>query len=61
VPRGAVHSFRNPMSEPARMLVVTTPNAIDLIIRLPEGLRSAEGMQTLFAEHHSHLDGPPLA
>jgi mannose-6-phosphate isomerase-like protein (cupin superfamily) len=61
VPRGATHAFRNPLPEPARMLVVTTPDAIDLIIRLPEGLRSPDAMQALFAEHDSHLDGPPLS
>jgi quercetin dioxygenase-like cupin family protein len=61
VPRGATHGFRNPLPEPARMLVVTTPDAIDLIIRLPEGLRSPDAMQALFAEHDSHLDGPPLS
>jgi hypothetical protein len=32
-----------------------------LIIRLPEGLRSPDAMQALFAEHDSHLDGPPLS
>src|ERR1700732_1031371 len=61
VPRGATHGFRNPSPEPARMLVVTTPEAIDLIIRLREGLRSPDAMQALFAEHNSHLDAPPLA
>ena len=60
VPRGATHSFRNPCPEAARMLVVTTPDAIDLIIRMPEGLRSPDAMQTLFADHDSHVDGPPL-
>jgi quercetin dioxygenase-like cupin family protein len=61
VPRGATHSFRNPCPEPARMLVVTTPDAIDLIIRMPEGLRNPDAMHALFAEHDSHLDGPPLS
>jgi len=61
VPRGATHGFRNSSAEPARMLVVTTPEAIDLITRMPEGLRGPEAMQTLFAEHDSHLDGPPLS
>jgi mannose-6-phosphate isomerase-like protein (cupin superfamily) len=60
VPRGAIHSFRNPYTEPARMLVVTTPEAIDLIIRMPEGLRNPDAMQALFAAHDSHVDGPPL-
>ena len=61
VPHGATHAFRNPCPESARMLVVTTPDAIDLIIRMPEGLRSPDAMQKLFAEHHSHVDGPPLS
>ncbi len=61
VPRGATHAFRNPSRETARMLVVTTPEAIDLIVRLPEGLRSPEAIRALFAEHDSHLDGPPLS
>ena len=60
VPRGATHSFRNPSKEPARMLIVTTPDAIDLITRMPEGLRDPDAMQALFAEHDSHIDGPPL-
>lgn len=60
VPRGATHSFCNRRAEPARILVVTTPEAIDLIIRMPEGLRDPEAMQKLFAEHNSHVDGPPL-
>ncbi|GAC1603693.1 MAG: hypothetical protein NVS3B21_32450 [Acidimicrobiales bacterium] len=60
VPHGATHAFRNPCSEPARMLIVTTPNAIDLIIRMPEGLCSPDAMRELFAEHDSHIDGPPL-
>ena len=41
------------------MLVVTTPEAIDLIVRMPEGLRNRAAMQALFAEHDSHVDGPP--
>ena len=60
VPRGATHAFRNPHREPARMLIVTTPEAIDLITRMPEGLRNPAAMQALFAEHDSHIDGPPL-
>jgi len=60
VPRGATHAFRNPSAEPARMLVVTTPDAIDLIVRMPEGLRDPAAMPALFAEHDSEVDGPPL-
>lgn len=60
VRHGATHSFRNPFPEPARMLVVTTPDAIDLIVSMPEALRSRDAMQALFVEHDSHVDGPPL-
>jgi mannose-6-phosphate isomerase-like protein (cupin superfamily) len=61
VPRGATHCFRNPCPEPARMLVVTTPDAIDLIVRMPEGLKDPDAMRALFAEHDSQVDGPPLS
>ncbi len=60
VHRGATHSFRNPSTESARMLVVTTPEAIDLIIRMAEGARNPEALPTLFAQHDSEIDGPPL-
>ncbi|MGB5755323.1 MAG: cupin domain-containing protein [Acidimicrobiales bacterium] len=60
VPRGATHAFRNPSTEPAHLLVVTTPEAIDLIVRMPEGARSPETLGALFAEHDSQVDGPPL-
>ena len=42
------------------MLVITTPEAIDLIARMPEGSRSPDAMRALFAEHDSQIDGPPL-
>ena len=60
VPRGSTHAFRNRSAEPARMLVITTPEAIDLIARMPEGSKSPEAMRALFAEHDSQIDGPPL-
>ena len=60
VPRGATHSFRNPSPEPARMLVVTTPQAVDLIVRMPEGAENPHALRALFAEHDSVIDGPPL-
>jgi hypothetical protein len=43
------------------MLVVTTPEAIDLIIRAAEGLGNPDAMQALFAEHDSLVHGPPLS
>lgn len=60
VPRGAVHAFRNPSSEPATLLVVTTPGAIDLILGMAEAGRSPETMHAHFAKHDSRVDGPPL-
>jgi len=60
VPRGATHAFRNPSTDPVRMLIVTTPEAIDLIVRMPEGAANPEAMQALFAKHDSRVDGPPL-
>lgn len=60
VPRGATHAFRNPSPQPARMLVVTTPEAIDLIVRMPEGAKSPDAMRMLFADHDSQVDGPAL-
>ena len=60
VPRGAIHAFRNPSAVTARILVVTTPDAIDLIVRMPEGARAPDALRALFEAHDSHLDGPPL-
>lgn len=60
VPQGATHAFHNRSSEPARMLVITTPQAIDLIMRMPEGSKSPQAMRALFEEHDSQIDGPPL-
>ncbi len=60
IPRGATHAFCNRSTEPARMLVITTPEAIDLIMRMPEGSKSPQAMRTLFEEHDSQIDGPPL-
>jgi hypothetical protein len=42
------------------MLVVTTPEAIDLIVHMPEGARSPDAQRALFAAHDSVIDGPPL-
>jgi len=42
------------------MLVITTPEAIDLIMRMPEGSNSPQALRALFEEHDSQIDGPPL-
>jgi quercetin dioxygenase-like cupin family protein len=65
VPRGSVHSFANPAGTAARVLVVTTARAIQLVER-GEELMSHDGapvdmaaVQVLFASHDSELLGPP--
>ncbi len=59
VPHGATHAFRNPSTDPARMLVVTTPEAIDLILRVPESATTNfDAMRAWFAKHDSQVDGP---
>ena len=60
VPRGSTHAFRNPNAEPAQMLVITTPEAIDLIVRMPEGIGNPDKMRALFTDHDSKIDGPAL-
>lgn len=60
VPRGVTHSFRNPSPDAARMLVITTPEALDLIVRMPDGARQPDALHALFSEHDSAIDGPPL-
>ena len=59
MPHGATHAFRNPSPAPARMLVVTTPDAIDLIVHAPHDLNPGT-MRAWFAKHDSQVDGPPL-
>ena len=59
VPHGATHAFRNPSPDPARMLVVTTPDAIDLIVHAPRDA-NPDAMRAWFAKHDSQVDGPPL-
>ena len=59
-PRGATHAFRNPSAAPASMLVVTTPDAIDLIVCAPQGAENPDVMRAWFAKHDSQVDGPPL-
>ena len=64
VPRGSAHSFANPEATSARVLVVTTARAIQLVERA-ETLISHDGapvdvaaVQALFASHDSELLGP---
>jgi quercetin dioxygenase-like cupin family protein len=64
VPRGAAHSFGNPAATSARVLVVTTARAIQLVERA-EALVGHDAapvdvaaVQALFASHDSELVGP---
>jgi quercetin dioxygenase-like cupin family protein len=59
-PRGTVHGFRNRGLEPARMLVIATPRAVELVESL--GRLAEPGLppdpvklQELFGAHYSRL------
>jgi mannose-6-phosphate isomerase-like protein (cupin superfamily) len=56
VPKGTVHTFWNPGSDPARYLLIMTPNIYSLIqeIHALED-RSWPALQALFAKHNSEL------
>lgn len=63
VPRGAVHTFANPADAPARLLVITTAEALSLVeglAALPGGPAAPDPVAAaaLFARHRSDvLDG----
>jgi len=56
VPRGEAHTFWNPSAEPARYLIVMTPNIhrlIQAIHAMP--VRSREALAAVFEENNSSL------
>jgi quercetin dioxygenase-like cupin family protein len=62
VPRGTAHGFANPAATAARVLVVTTARAIQLVERAQEliaqgGPVDVAAVQALFASHDSELLG----
>ncbi|WP_433505771.1 cupin domain-containing protein [Pseudonocardia halophobica] len=63
VGRGAVHGFGNPAPEPARLLVITTPEAIRLVEQANELMAQEppdrDAILALFAAHQSELVGLP--
>ncbi len=59
VPHGTTHAFRNPSPEPARVMITTTPGAIELVVNMPHD-KNPDTMRTWFAKHDSQVDGPPL-
>ena len=56
VPRGKAHTYWNPRVEPARYLLIMTPNVFRLIqaIHAMED-RSPAALQALFAKHDSEI------
>lgn len=56
VPRGTVHTYWNPSTEPARYIIVMTPNIhrlIQAIHAMP--VRSRQALERVFEEHNSSL------
>ncbi len=63
VPRGATHGFGNPAPRPARILVITSPGAMQLVESLNDlavqgGVPDVEAMAALFAAHQSEISAP---
>lgn len=56
VPRGKAHTFWNPAAEPARYMIVMTPN-IHRLIRAIHAMpvRTREALAAVFEEHNSTL------
>ena len=66
VARGSAHSFANPATATARVLVVTTPRAIQLVesgeeLLAHDGPPDLAALQALFASHDTELLGPAPA
>ena len=65
VPRGVPHSFRNASTEPARMLVIGSPQAQAMVEELGKlvghGPPSRDAVAALFARYDSELVAPPEA
>ncbi|HEX2288732.1 MAG TPA: cupin domain-containing protein [Pseudonocardiaceae bacterium] len=64
VPRGVAHGFANPAGEPARILVITSPGAIQLVEAIYDllsrgGPPDFEAMAALYASHRSEILGAP--
>jgi mannose-6-phosphate isomerase-like protein (cupin superfamily) len=63
VPRGTVHGFGNPAPAPARILVITSPDAIRLVESIyeelgREGLPDPASMAALYARFDSEILPP---
>ena len=61
VPRGAAHGFSNPAPEPARILVVTSPGAIQLVETVYQELDRASKLNpAAMATIHTRFDSEIL-
>jgi len=63
VPRGVPHSFDNPADAPAKILVITTPGAIQLVEDIytlmgSDGPLDPEAMVALYVRHDSEIAVP---
>ena len=65
MPRGLLHSFRNASTDPARMLVIGSPQAQAMVEELGNlvghGPPSRDAVAALFARYDSELVAPPEA
>jgi mannose-6-phosphate isomerase-like protein (cupin superfamily) len=64
VPRGVAHGFDNPAGESARILVITSPGAIQLVEAIYDSMSHGgppdfEAMAALYARHQSEILGAP--
>jgi uncharacterized cupin superfamily protein len=60
VPRGAAHGFANPGASPAKVLIVATPGALQLVEEIYQLMDEHESfdidqMMALYARHHSQI------
>jgi hypothetical protein len=64
VPPGTVHTFRNPTSEPAKLLITFIPGGFEGFFDLGKALGSpmteAAGWQRINEQWDVHVVGPPL-
>src|SRR4051812_28345555 len=65
IPRGVTHAFTNPHAHPAKLLIIATPGALDLVEGVYELLGGPDSlgvhhpdmhkMAALYARHHSEI------
>jgi hypothetical protein len=63
IPRGVVHTFFNPGTEPARMLIMLAPGrALGLMeqngVLIASGRPDPEALRALYAQHDSEIVAP---